>query len=76
MNVEKISWLRDATLINKVFILFVFLMNFSCLTSQSHAKMVITGKVVGVVDGDTVTVFQNNTQYRIRLYGIDTPEKG
>ncbi|MFO8083647.1 MAG: thermonuclease family protein [Desulfobacterales bacterium] len=27
-------------------------------------------------DGDTVTVLQNQTQYKIRLYGIDTPEKG
>ena len=35
----------------------------------------ITGKVVGVSDGDTITVLQNNTQYKIRLYGIDCPEK-
>jgi len=35
----------------------------------------IVGRVVGVTDGDTITVLQNNTQYKIRLYGIDTPEK-
>jgi micrococcal nuclease len=40
-----------------------------------HAQT-ITGKVVGVADGDTVTVLQNQNQYKIRLYGIDTPEKG
>ena len=36
----------------------------------------ITGKVVGVADGDTITVLdQNNTQFKIRLAGIDAPEK-
>ncbi len=36
----------------------------------------ITGGVIGVSDGDTITVLdQNNTQYKIRLAGIDAPEK-
>jgi endonuclease YncB( thermonuclease family) len=36
----------------------------------------ITGKVVRVADGDTVTVLDaSNTQHRIRLSGIDAPEK-
>ena len=35
----------------------------------------ITGKVIAIADGDTITVLQNKTQYKIRLYGIDTPEK-
>jgi endonuclease YncB( thermonuclease family) len=25
-------------------------------------------------DGDTITMLSSNTQYKIRLYGIDTPE--
>ena len=33
------------------------------------------GKCVGVADGDTITVLHNGTGERIRLYGIDTPEK-
>jgi len=33
------------------------------------------GKVVGVSDGDTITVMHNGTGEKIRLYGIDTPEK-
>jgi len=41
----------------------------------SHAQSPIQGKVVGVADGDTITVLQNSKQYKIRLYGIDTPEK-
>lgn len=32
-------------------------------------------KVVSVSDGDTITVLHNGRQERIRLYGIDTPEK-
>ena len=35
-----------------------------------------SGKVVGVADGDTITVLRDREQVRIRLYGIDTPERG
>lgn len=35
-----------------------------------------TGKVVGVTDGDTITVLRDNTQTRVRLHGIDAPESG
>jgi micrococcal nuclease len=34
-----------------------------------------TGKVVKVADGDTITVLQETRQVKIRLYGIDCPEK-
>ena len=35
----------------------------------------LTGRVVRVADGDTVTVLDaGNTQYRVRLAGIDAPE--
>lgn len=34
------------------------------------------GKVVAVYDGDTITVLENRTQHKIRLHGIDTPERG
>ncbi len=35
----------------------------------------ITGRVVGVSDGDTITVLDaDRTQYKIRLAGIDAPE--
>lgn len=33
-------------------------------------------RVVAVADGDTLTVLQDRQQIRIRLYGIDCPEKG
>src|SRR5688500_11522610 len=35
-----------------------------------------TGKVVGVTDGDTITVLLGKTKHKIRLQGIDTPESG
>jgi len=36
-----------------------------------------TGKVVGVTDGDTITVlYQGNKQYKVRLQHIDSPEVG
>jgi endonuclease YncB( thermonuclease family) len=37
----------------------------------------ITGEVVRVADGDTITVLDStNTQHKIRLTGIDAPERG
>ena len=36
----------------------------------------LTGRVVGVADGDTITVLDaHREQHRIRLGGIDAPEK-
>jgi endonuclease YncB( thermonuclease family) len=35
-----------------------------------------TGRVVKVADGDTITVLVNKTQIRVRLDGIDAPERG
>jgi endonuclease YncB( thermonuclease family) len=35
-----------------------------------------TGSVVGIVDGDTLEVLHNRHPERIRLSGIDCPEKG
>lgn len=34
------------------------------------------GKVVGVVDGDTIDVLRNGRPQRIELHGIDCPERG
>jgi endonuclease YncB( thermonuclease family) len=36
----------------------------------------ISGRVVRIADGDTISVLdKNNTQYKVRLHGIDTPER-
>ena len=35
----------------------------------------LSGRVVKVTDGDTITILDaNQTQHKVRLYGIDTPE--
>ncbi|MFZ4616548.1 MAG: thermonuclease family protein [Rectinemataceae bacterium] len=38
------------------------------------APATIEGRVVGVHDGDTITVLQGTTHYKVRLDGIDAPE--
>lgn len=45
------------------------------LTASAFAGE-FAGQVVGVVDGDTIDVLHNGQTERIRLNGIDTPEKG
>ncbi len=35
----------------------------------------ITGKVVSIADGDTITVLHDETQVKVRFHGVDTPEK-
>ncbi|MCE9533787.1 MAG: thermonuclease family protein [Planctomycetes bacterium] len=35
-----------------------------------------SGKVVGISDGDTITVLVDKTTHKIRLNGIDAPESG
>jgi endonuclease YncB( thermonuclease family) len=45
------------------------------LLSVCGCAQTITGKVVGVSDGDTITVLDaSNKQHKIRLEGIDAPE--
>lgn len=45
------------------------------ISIQANAD-VISGRVVGVADGDTITVLDStNSQHKIRLAGIDAPEK-
>ncbi len=48
--------------------------SFALLTSQTLAAD-FTGRVVGVADGDTITVLHSGKPVRIRLNGIDSPEK-
>lgn len=34
----------------------------------------ISGKVISIHDGDTITILQNKQQIKVRLFGIDAPE--
>jgi endonuclease YncB( thermonuclease family) len=48
---------------------------FALSLSAAAQQQTITGKVVGVSDGDTITVLDaSNNQHKIRLDGIDAPE--
>jgi endonuclease YncB( thermonuclease family) len=63
-----INWLRS----NLRVVLTCLLLSVSGL---SYADVLI-GQVVGVSDGDTIILLDvNKTQYKIRLAGIDAPEK-
>ena len=55
-------------------LLLSFLLIFSVCTAS--ASKILQGKVVYVADGDTITVLDaEKTQHKIRLQGIDAPEK-
>ena len=46
------------------------------LATHVAAAETLTGRVVGIADGDTFTILDaGNQQHRIRLNGIDAPEK-
>jgi endonuclease YncB( thermonuclease family) len=47
------------------------------LVAAALAKADIAGKVVAVTDGDTIKVLDSdNTEHKVRLMGIDAPERG
>jgi len=46
---------------------------FVALASAQDAEF--SGKVVGVIDGDTIDVMHLGKAERVRLYGVDSPEK-
>jgi micrococcal nuclease len=54
----------------------IFLIHFWLAAIQGiAAPQEFSGKVVGIADGDTITVLHNGAAERVRLYGIDCPEK-
>ena len=59
----------------KKFLSFLLIfINFA--VGNASAENILQGKVVSVADGDTITVLDaNKTQHKIRLQGIDAPEK-
>ena len=56
--------------------MYKFLLVFIFLVSTSVEAEVLNGLVVGISDGDTITLLDtDNTQHKVRLSGIDAPEK-
>lgn len=52
------------------------LLLFFCLLSGQVQATSFTGKIVRLLDGDTVEVMHDGKAERIRLAQIDCPEKG
>ena len=50
--------------------------SFLFLFSYALAAADFSGSVVSILDGDTIEVLHNQHPERIRLSGIDCPEKG
>ena len=47
------------------------------LTTLALADWAFEGRVVGIADGDTITVLDSQKkQHKVRVNGIDAPEKG
>ena len=62
---------RRRLLILSVSTLGFFISSFSVVLASDF-----TGSVVSVLDGDTIKVLNSQHSERIRLSGIDCPEKG
>lgn len=55
--------------------IFLFCALFLLFAAPAVARGMIEGKVVGISDGDTITVLiEGNRTMKVRLYGIDCPE--
>lgn len=48
---------------------------FLVIVAASSFLYAWTGKVVGITDGDTIKVLHDHQEVKIRLHGVDTPEK-
>ena len=64
--------MHQLRLTKRLVVCFLFLFAFF---SEAPA-FPFTGQVVGVIDGDTIEILHNGKAQRIRLQGIDCPEKG
>jgi endonuclease YncB( thermonuclease family) len=52
----------------------ILLLFLSRVAAQAYS---LTGRIVKVTDADTIIILDtDNTQHRIRLQGIDAPERG
>lgn len=72
-------YLQERFLFGTLAVVFCFIWGSarpsSILARENQIIHTITGKVVSVADGDTITVLEGRTQHRVRLYGIDAPER-
>ncbi len=64
----------------RLFLLLCFLITLTqpaCTQPGYKEKGTLTGRAIKIIDGDTfVLLTEDNATYRIRLHGIDCPERG
>lgn len=61
----------------RLFFVFTFsLLFFSCEISGEINRDSLSGHVVKIIDGDTYDIVLNRKQTRVRMFGIDAPERG
>ena len=68
--------MRTRTLILLVLLVILAFLGNAWLIPTIVCAADYTGRVVGVIDGDTLEVLNGHHAERIRLSGIDCPEKG
>ena len=50
---------------------------FCLIANSALSAATLTGKTIRVTDGDTIVILsESNVQHKIRLQGIDAPERG
>lgn len=58
-------------MLRRIFLTVVLLCTFQLVSAE-----VLNGTVVGISDGDTITVLDNSSkEHKVRLMGVDAPEK-
>ena len=69
----RFGWFRQKILISLSLILFLAVPFFS--QANGTRSPTFTGKVVAVSDGETISVMRQGRAVKVRLHGIDCPEK-
>lgn len=67
---------RPAALSLVLAALFTFSFGVAQGRGQAHASQRLVGRVIGVSDGDTLTVLLSGRPVKIRVEGVDCPERG
>lgn len=67
---------RGSKIPMKIFLLLLLVFGASLTLVDAATLLTFSGRVVGVSDGDTITVLHDGRGEKVRLFGIDCPEGG
>ena len=73
---EKKTEILGVKIIKFIFLFILFFFISSCNTDKKSKNSVILGKVIKIIDGDTYDILINKKKQRVRMSGIDAPERG